>query len=227
MRRTRATGRRRAQARAHPVIPRLFSSSFPPPSGNRHRAASAAPRLRLRSPAPPPPSPQTPPSVAPDLIWGPNPTLCAVRGPERSCQCRSQDCSVAWRCKEVGFGFQLSLERRKKALERRKKALERRAEGAGTTGGRGYTPSSVAPALPRQPASAPFFVAPDLIWGPNPTLCATLRSRATRERRQRMARGLALRRELGLGPRSSLGRRREARRVCGGGFVADSRSGRE
>ncbi len=225
MRRTRATGRRRAQARAHSVIPRLFSSSFPPPSGNRHRAASAAPRLRR--PRRPLPSLQTPPSVAPDLIWGPNPTLCAVRGPERSYQCRSQDCSVAWRCKEGWVWVPAFAGTTEKGAGTTEKGAGTTGKGAGTTGGRGYTPSSVAPALPRQPASAPFFVAPDLIWGPNPTLCATLRSRATRERRQRMARGLALRRELGLGPRSSLRRRREARRVCGGGFVADSRSGRE
>ena len=46
-----------------------------------------------------------------------------------------------------------------------------------------------APASARRPAT--HSVAPDLIWGPNPTSCAAPRSRATRRRRPRAVRDLA------------------------------------
>ena len=121
----------------HSVIPAPLSSSFPPPSGNRPRAPSNPRHAR-------------PPSVAPDLIWGPDPTMCAAPTPQARLlpplppppplrHTRFSPHSVIPAPLSSSFP----------------------------------PPSGNRPRAPSNPRHArPPSVAPDLIWGPDPTMCA-------------------------------------------------------
>ena len=105
-------------------------------------------------------------SVVPDLIWNPNPTLCAARRSRVACQRRSRAarCAVllttaVWAPDQVW------------------------GDGGGGVGRRR---GSEGPGMSCERRS--LSVVPDLIWNPNPTLCAARRSRVACQRRSRAAR---------------------------------------
>ena len=75
---------------------------------------------------------------------------------------------------------------------------------------RGYLAASAPDAPSGLPAPAPRSVAPNLIWGPYPTLCAAPRVEWPTNARSQAARGVCAANNRRMGPKSSLGRRKES-----------------